>query len=93
MKDTADTKTIDMLKPTAKTSAERQRAYRERKKISATYEKRLDMYISEDAATHMRSLDDYFSLHGNITQKELIERLLKEEYIRHVNDFPPDLFD
>ena len=51
------------------------------------------MYISEDAATHMRSLVDYFSLHGNITQKELIERLLKEEYIRHVNDFPPDLFD
>ena len=32
MKDTADTKTIDMLKSAPKTGAERQRSYREKQK-------------------------------------------------------------
>ena len=38
MRDTADTKTIDMLKPEPKTSAERQRTYRERKKKSTAWQ-------------------------------------------------------
>ena len=101
MKDTADTKTIDMLKPAPKTSAERQREYRKRKrdalyggiKKHAESGVRLDMYISGDANIHIGSLLKYFSLHGNMTKKQLIEQLLEQEYNKHVCNFPKDLFD
>ena len=43
MKDTADNKTIDMLKPAAKTNAERQREYRQRQKQECG--KRIDMRV------------------------------------------------
>jgi hypothetical protein len=101
MRDTADTKTIDMLKPEPKTSAERQRTYRERKKkalhgSTKNYGEsgvRLDMYISGDANLQLGSLLQYLSLQGNVTKKQLIEQLIEQEYLKHVCDFPKDLFD
>ena len=50
MKDTADNKTIDMLKPAAKTNAERQREYRQRQKQECG--KRIDMRV--DLSTYNR---------------------------------------
>lgn len=87
MKDSADNKTIDMLKPVPKTSAERQRAYRERKKLISSKDdsrkiSRLDMYITAHAN---RQLDDILELHGNISKKELIEKLIGEEYHRLIS--------
>ena len=72
MKDPYDSKTVDAFKPQAKTSAERQREYRARKKQRLGY---------------------FNKLHGNISKKELIERLIDAEYQRKVNDFPHDLFN
>ena len=90
-----------MLKSAPKTSAERQRDYRKRKrdalygciKKHAESGVRLDMYISGDANIHLGSLLKYFSLHGNMTKKQLIEQLLEQEYNKHVCNFPKDLFD
>lgn len=90
MKDAADNKTIDMLKPRPKTNAERQRAYRRKNCDEKT---RLDMYIDAYSNRQLTSLVEYFSLHGNITKKQLIERLIDQEYMKHVQDFPKNLFE
>jgi hypothetical protein len=50
------------------------------------------MYISGDANLQLGSLLQYFALHGNLTKKQLIERLIEQEYLKHVCDFPKDLF-
>ena len=54
---------------------------------------RLDMYISGDANLQLGSLLQYLSLQGNVTKKQLIEQLIEQEYLKHVCDFPKDLFD
>ena len=93
MKDKNDSKTIDAFKAVAKTNAERQREYRQRQSAALnsleSYQdggKRLDTYISGDAALNLDSLIKYFSLHGNITKKQLIEKLINEEYMRHIKE-------
>ncbi len=97
MKDPYDSKTVDAFKPQAKTSAERQREYRARKKQRLGYSDgavRLDLFLAYEQAVQLDSLLRYFNkLHGNISKKELIERLIDAEYQRKVNDFPHDLFN
>jgi hypothetical protein len=51
------------------------------------------MYISGDANLQLGSLLQYLSLQGNVTKKQLIEQLIEQEYLKHVCDFPKDLFD
>lgn len=93
MKDKNDNKTIDAFKTVAKTNAERQREYRQRQREALnsleTYDaggKRLDTYISADTALNLDSLIKYFSLNSDITKKQLIERLINEEYMRNINE-------
>lgn len=96
MKDIHDNKTIDAFKQKPMTNAERQKRYREQKR-KQRYEHsgavRMDMFISSEADIKLASLLKYFKmLHGNASKKELIERLIHEEYQRYVNDFPSDLY-
>ena len=74
MKDTADNKTIDMLKPAAKTNAERQREYRQRQKQECG--KRIDMRVDLTSYTQLESL----SLYGNESMKDVLMRLIEAEY-------------
>lgn len=80
MKDTADNKTIDMLKPAAKTNAERQREYRQRQKQECG--KRIDMRVDLTSYTQLESL----SLYGNESMKSVLMRLIEREYIKQLND-------
>lgn len=96
MKDKADNKTIDQSEKKSLTNAERQRAYRQRKK-NATYGSkdcavRLDSYISSYTDICLASLIKFYSLQGNMTKKELLERLIKQEYDKQLHNFPDDLF-
>ena len=93
MKDTADTKTIDML--TAKKSgAERQKSYREKQKKQMG--KRIDMRVDLSTYNRLESL----ALHGNESMKNVLMRLVEEEYRKQLNaedgkfdEFLKDLFN
>ena len=94
MKDTADTKTIDMLKPAAQTGAERQKAYREKQKNEMG--KRIDMRVDLSTYNRLESL----ALHGNESMKNVLMRLVEEEYRKQLNaedgkfdEFLKDLFN
>ena len=79
MKDTADTKTIDML--TAKKSgAERQKSYREKQKKQMG--KRIDMRVDLSTYNRLESL----ALYGNESMKNVLMRLVEAEYIKQLND-------
>lgn len=88
MQDKNDTKTIDVFKKVAKTNAERQREYRQRNRLALNSDgaKRLDMYISEESAINLDCLVEYFSLRGNVTKKQLIERLINDERMRYLHE-------
>ena len=79
MKDAVDNKTIDMLKPAAKTNAERQKAYREKQKSEIG--RRIDMRV--DLSTHHRL--ESLALYGNKTMKELLVGLVEAEYCKQLN--------
>ena len=94
MKDTADTKTIDMLKSAPKTRAERQRSYREKQKNEMG--KRIDMRVDLSTYNRLESL----ALHGNESMKNVLMRLVEEEYRKQLNaedgkfdEFLKDLFN
>ena len=78
MKDTVDNKTIDMLK-TAKTGAERQKSYRQRQKQECG--KRIDMRVDLSTYNRLESL----ALHGNESMKDVLMRLIEEEYRKQLN--------
>ena len=80
MKDTADNKTIDMLKPAAKTNAERQREYRQRQKQECG--KRIDMRVDLSTYNRLESL----ALYGNESMKDVLMRIIEAEYIKQLND-------
>ena len=80
MKDTVDNKTIDMLKTAAKTNGERQREYRQRQKQECG--KRIDMRVDLSTYNRLESL----SLYGNESMKNVLMRLVEEEYIKQLND-------
>ena len=68
------------IKPKAKTTAERQRAYRERlKKIDVS---RIDTIISDEAHHALACL----ALHSNVTQREMLEILILSEQNNILND-------
>ena len=67
-------------KPKAKSVAERQRAYRERLKKRDV--SRLDMIVSDQAHHALSCL----ALHSNVTQKEILERLILVEQNRILED-------
>ena len=79
MKDTVDNKTIDMLKPAAKSGAERQRSYREKQKNEMG--KRIDMRVDLTTHNQLESL----SLHGNESMKDILMRLIEAEYKSKLN--------
>ena len=79
MKDIVDNKTIDMLKPAAKTNAERQREYRQRHKQE--YGKRIDMRVDLSTYNRLESL----ALYGNASMKDVLMRLIEEEYRKQLN--------
>ena len=79
MKDTVDNKPIDMLKPAAKTGAERQRSYREKQKNEMG--KRIDMRVDLTTHNQLESL----SLHGNESMKDVLMRLIEAEYKSKLN--------
>ena len=79
MKDTADTKTIDMLKSAPKTGAERQRSYREKQKNEMG--KRIDMRVDLSTYNRLESL----ALYGNESMKDVLMRLIEEEYLKQLN--------
>ena len=94
MKDTVDNKTIDMLKPAAKSGAERQRSYREKQKNEMG--KRIDMRVDLSTYNRLESL----ALHGNESMKNVLMRLVEEEYRKQLNaedgkfdEFLKDLFN
>ena len=94
MKDTVDNKTIDMLKPAAKTNAERQREYRQRQKQECG--KRIDMRVDLSTYNRLESL----ALHGNESMKNVLMRIIEAEYIKQLNaedgkfdEFLKDLFN
>ena len=96
MKNPSGAQPAGACRPRAKTAAERQRDYRARKKQGLGYAGsavRLDMFLAYEQDVQLGSLLRHFKkLHGNISKKELIERLIRDEYSRRVNDFPHDLF-
>ena len=77
MKDTADT--IDMLKPAAKSGAERQRSYREKQKNEMG--KRIDMRVDLSTYNRLESL----ALYGNESMKDVLMRLIEKEYRKQLN--------
>ena len=79
MKDTADTKTIDMLKSAPKTGAERQRSYREKQKNEMG--KRIDMRVDLSTYNRLESL----ALYGNESMKDVLMRLIEAEYKSKLN--------
>ena len=79
MKDTVDNKTIDMLKPAAKSGAERQRSYREKQKNEMG--KRIDMRVDLSTYNRLESL----ALYGNESMKDVLMRLIEEEYLKQLN--------
>lgn len=79
MKDTADTKTIDMLKSAPKSGAERQRSYREKQKNEMG--KRIDMRVDLSTYNRLESL----ALYGNESMKDVLMRLIEEEYRKQLN--------
>ena len=94
MKDTADTKTIDMFKSAPKSGAERQRSYREKQKNEMG--KRIDMRVDLSTYNRLESL----ALHGNESMKNVLMRLVEEEYRKQLNaedgkfdEFLKDLFN
>ena len=80
MKDTVDNKTIDMLKPAAKSGAERQRSYREKQKNEMG--KRIDMRVDLTTYNRLESL----ALYGNESMKDVLMRIIEAEYIKQLND-------
>ena len=79
MKDAADNKTIDMLKPAAKTNAERQKAYREKQKSEIG--RRIDMRVDLSTYNRLESL----ALYGNESMKSVLMRLVEVEYRKQLN--------
>mgnify|MGYP003609794193 FL=1 len=76
MKDLNDSKTLDMLKPAPLTNAQRQRAYRERRKNNNS--QRLDVYLDKVVAD---KLADIVGAVG-ASQKDVLSRLIEKEYKR-----------
>ena len=76
MKDLNDSKTLDMLKPAPLTNAQRQRAYRERRKNDDS--QRLDVYLDKSVAD---KLSDIVGAVGD-SQKDVLSRLIEKEYKR-----------
>ncbi len=76
MKDQNDNKTIDAFKSQPKSVSERQKAYRNKDSL-----RRLDMQINSDIFTELSVLLS----HGNETKKQLIERLIHEQFLSLVN--------
>ena len=68
-----------MLKPAAKTNAERQREYRQRQKQEDA--KRIDMRVDLSTYNRLESL----ALHGNESMKDVLMRLIEEEYLKQLN--------
>lgn len=64
----------------ALSAKERQAKYREQKK--AEQGKRLDMIISSETDHQL----EYLALHGNMTKKEYLTQLLKNEYVRKISN-------
>ncbi|MEQ1102678.1 hypothetical protein AC056_18235 [Acinetobacter genomosp. 33YU] len=81
MKDQHDNKTIDAFKSQPKSVSERQRAYRDKDSL-----RRLDMQIDSVIFSELSVLVS----HGNETKKQLIERLIHEQFLSLVNS---DNFD
>ena len=79
MKDTADNKTIDMLKPAANTTAVRQREYRQRQTQECG--KRIDMRVDLSTYNRLESL----ALYGNESMKDVLMRLIEAEYKSKLN--------
>ena len=77
MKDTVDNKTIE--KQAAKTNAERQREYRQRQKQECG--KRIDMRVDLSTYNRLESL----ALYGNESMKDVLMRLIEEEYRKQLN--------
>ena len=74
-------KDIDQFEKKSLTNAERQRAYRQRKK-NATYGSkdggvRLDTYISSHTDIYLASLIKFYSLQGNMTKKRVTRKINK----------------
>ena len=76
MKDLNDSKTLDMLKPATLTNAQRQRAYRERRKNDDS--QRLDVYLDKSVAD---LLADIVAAVGD-SQKDVLTHLIEKEYKR-----------
>ncbi|MFN3907319.1 MAG: hypothetical protein ACK4KY_14905 [Acinetobacter junii] len=76
MKDQNDNKTIDAFKLQPKSVSERQKAYRDKDSL-----RRLDMQINSDIFAELSVLVS----HGNESKKQLIERLIHDQFIALVN--------
>lgn len=63
----------------ALSAKERQKRYRAKQREKHGY--RLDMIVSLTTDAHLEIL----SLHGNMTKKQLIEKLIDDEFVRRVN--------
>jgi hypothetical protein len=79
MKDTADTKTIDMLKSAPK-SGRSVRGHIVKNKNEMG--KRIDMRVDLSTYNRLESL----ALHGNESMKNVLMRIIEAEYIKQLND-------
>jgi hypothetical protein len=82
-KDNHDKKTGDMFKESPKTNAQRQQAYRERKK--AERGQRLDMMIDLETAVQLDALSQFFG----VSKKETVLNLIQGEFkgLSNTKDF------
>lgn len=76
MKDAKDENTVDTLKSAPLSNAERQRAYRERRKSDAS--QRLDVYLDKQVSD---KLADIIGAVGR-SQKDVLTALIEKEYKR-----------
>lgn len=79
MKDPKDNKTPDMLKSPTLTNAERQKAYRERRKKDKS--QRLDVFLDEPIADMLAKLVAFGGANKS-NQKTIVSDLIKKEYNR-----------
>ena len=83
VKDNHDKKTSDMFKELPKTNAQRQQAYRERKK--AERGQRLDMMIDLETAVQLDALSQFFA----VSKRETVIKLIQGEFkgLNNTKDF------
>lgn len=83
VKDNHDKKTSDMFKELPKTNAQRQQAYRERKK--AEKGQRLDMMIDLETAVQLDALSQFFA----VSKRETVIKLIQGEFkgLNNTKDF------